>query len=200
MPVSIKGSGGGGVTLDAGAAASNTTLTLPNVSGTVLQSGTPVTVAQGGTGTTTLTANNVLLGNGTSAVQTVAPGTNGNVLTSNGTTWTSAAPSGGVTSLTAGNGITVSASTGAVTVSQDIYTGSNSQNTSFPIGTTILVQISNDINTNTSTTVYLAASSNNRAYIDVNVFSALTGTWRSRGRSFNYDPSPGYTYMYQRTA
>ena len=35
MPVSIKGTGGGGVTLDAGAAASTTTLTLPNVNGTV---------------------------------------------------------------------------------------------------------------------------------------------------------------------
>lgn len=48
-------------------------------------------VASGGTGAATLTANNVLLGNGTSAVQTVAPGTAGNLLTSNGTTWTSAA-------------------------------------------------------------------------------------------------------------
>jgi hypothetical protein len=52
-------------------------------------------VANGGTGTTSLTANNVILGNGTSAVQFVAPGTNGNVLTSNGTTWTSAAATGG---------------------------------------------------------------------------------------------------------
>ena len=52
-------------------------------------------VANGGTGATTFTANNVLLGNGTSALQAVAPGTSGNVLTSNGTTWTSAAPSGG---------------------------------------------------------------------------------------------------------
>jgi hypothetical protein len=48
--------------------------------------------ANGGTGATTLTANNVILGNGTSAVQFVAPGTNGNVLTSNGTTWASTAP------------------------------------------------------------------------------------------------------------
>lgn len=48
-------------------------------------------VGNGGTGATTLTANNVLLGNGTSALQVVAPGTAGNVLTSNGTTWTSAA-------------------------------------------------------------------------------------------------------------
>jgi hypothetical protein len=52
-------------------------------------------VASGGTGGATYTANNVLLGNGTSAFQTVAPGTSGNLLTSNGTTWTSAAaPSG----------------------------------------------------------------------------------------------------------
>jgi hypothetical protein len=53
---------------------------------------TPLTVAQGGTGAATLTANNVLLGNGTSAPQVVAPSTNGNVLTSNGTTWVSSAP------------------------------------------------------------------------------------------------------------
>jgi hypothetical protein len=39
-----------------------------------------------------LTANNVLLGNGTGAPLTVAPGSSGNVLTSNGTTWTSATP------------------------------------------------------------------------------------------------------------
>lgn len=53
---------------------------------------TAVGVAYGGTGQTSLTANNVILGNGTSAVQFVAPGASGNVLTSNGTTWTSAAP------------------------------------------------------------------------------------------------------------
>lgn len=52
---------------------------------------TPLTVSQGGIGAATLTANNVLLGNGTSAPQFVAPGTSGNVLTSNGTTWTSVA-------------------------------------------------------------------------------------------------------------
>jgi hypothetical protein len=49
-------------------------------------------VDQGGTGLTTLTANNVILGNGTSTPSFVAPGSNGNVLVSNGTTWTSAAP------------------------------------------------------------------------------------------------------------
>ena len=49
-------------------------------------------VANGGTGATSMTANNVILGNGTSAVQVVAPGTSGNILTSNGSTWSSATP------------------------------------------------------------------------------------------------------------
>ncbi len=60
---------------------------------------TALSIGQGGTGATSLSAGNVLLGNGTSSIQAVAPGTSGNVLTSNGSTWTSAAISGGVTSL-----------------------------------------------------------------------------------------------------
>lgn len=68
--------------------------TLTNATGLPLTTGVTGTlpVANGGTGATTLTANNVLLGNGTSALQVVAPGASGNVLTSNGTTWESAAP------------------------------------------------------------------------------------------------------------
>jgi hypothetical protein len=69
-----------------------------NTTGTAAGLSATLAVASGGTGATSLTANNVILGNGTSAVQTVAPGANGNVLTSNGTTWTSATPSsGGIT-------------------------------------------------------------------------------------------------------
>jgi hypothetical protein len=66
-------------------------------------------VANGGTGAATLTANNVLLGNGTSAVQAVAPSTSGNVLTSNGTTWVSSPPTsgGGVTSINGQTGAVV---------------------------------------------------------------------------------------------
>jgi hypothetical protein len=49
----------------------------------------PLSVSNGGTGLTTLTANNVVLGNGASDVLFVAPGTSGNVLASDGTTWAS---------------------------------------------------------------------------------------------------------------
>jgi hypothetical protein len=59
-------------------------------------------VGNGGTGLTTLTANNVILGNGASTPSFVAPGTNGNVLTSNGTTWQSITPAAGI-SLSADN-------------------------------------------------------------------------------------------------
>jgi hypothetical protein len=70
MPVTIKGSGGGSVTLDAGTAASDTTLTLPNVTGTVLAPASGILpAANGGTGVAT-------------------PGSIGNVLfTTDGSTW-----------------------------------------------------------------------------------------------------------------
>jgi hypothetical protein len=76
-------------------AATNVTGTLP--------------VANGGTGAATLSANNVLLGNGTSALQAVAPSTSGNILTSNGTTWVSSAPAGGGGSWTYLSTVTASA-------------------------------------------------------------------------------------------
>jgi hypothetical protein len=80
-------------------------ITFPDGTTQVDGLSTPVPVADGGTGAATLTANNVILGNGTSSVQLVAPGTTGNILTSNGTTWTSSAPpSGGVTSFNGNTG------------------------------------------------------------------------------------------------
>jgi hypothetical protein len=54
-----------------------------------------VAVNVGGTGATTLNAEAVVIGNGTSSVKFVDPGTTGNVLTSNGTAWTSAAAAAG---------------------------------------------------------------------------------------------------------
>jgi hypothetical protein len=90
-----------GATTFSGATVANTfsssgaTITGGSISGI-----TDLAVADGGTGRSTLTANAVLIGDGTSGINSVAPGTSGNVLTSDGTSWTSAAPpSSGVTSL-----------------------------------------------------------------------------------------------------
>ena len=78
----------------------NKTLTSPTITGATITGGsvsslaTDITVADGGTGASTFTANSVVLGNGTSALNgnMVAPGTSGNILTSNGTTWASTTP------------------------------------------------------------------------------------------------------------
>tara|TARA_R110000868_G_scaffold44815_6_gene149267 strand:+ start:4257 stop:6908 length:2652 start_codon:yes stop_codon:yes gene_type:complete len=91
-----------------------------------LTSGTlPITA--GGTGAATLSAYGVTVVNNTgTALTTVAPGSNGNILTSNGTSWTSAAaPATGVTSISFGStGLTPNtATTGAVTVAGTLVAG-----------------------------------------------------------------------------
>jgi len=151
---------------------------------------TALTVAQGGTGVATLTANNVVLGNGTSAVQFVAPGTTGNVLVSNGTTWTSGGA--GVTSAVAGNGITVSGATGAVTISLDVYTGTTQNNTSYPIGTTVFL-------TNTgggaNSTIANLRVNNTHGYFANTTgagYTAISGTWRCRGQQVDGCNNPMY--------
>jgi hypothetical protein len=88
MAITIDGTGSISGVSSTGISAAQT------VNASSITAGT-LAVANGGTGASTLTANNVILGNGTSAPSFVAPGTNGNVLTSNGTTWTSSAAASG---------------------------------------------------------------------------------------------------------
>ena len=82
----------GAITTATGALGTMSTQNANNVAitGGSITGITDLAVADGGTGRSTLTANNVVLGNGTSGVNFVAPSTSGNLLVSNGTTWTSA--------------------------------------------------------------------------------------------------------------
>jgi hypothetical protein len=111
--VTVKNTSGTGIVVPAGSS-----MFVYNDGTNVVEALKAITVGAGGTGLSTLTANNVILGNGTSAVQLVAPGTTGNVLTSNGTTWISSVSTGGVTSFSAGTtGFTPNTTTtGAVTL------------------------------------------------------------------------------------
>jgi hypothetical protein len=82
----------GAITTATGALGTMSTQNANNVNitgGAISGLGTAIPVASGGTGRSTLTANNVVLGNGTSGVNFVAPGAAGNLLVSNATSWTS---------------------------------------------------------------------------------------------------------------
>ncbi|MGL5626603.1 MAG: hypothetical protein ACRDDW_03670 [Candidatus Rhabdochlamydia sp.] len=90
-------------------------------------SGAPLTVANGGTGNTTLTANSLLLGNGTSATTSVAVGTNGQLLIGA----TGAAPAfstltlaGGLTQTAGANSLTLTAPAITITGTGITVTGS----------------------------------------------------------------------------
>jgi hypothetical protein len=122
-----------------GSLVATTNIPVANATGTLL-------VGNGGTGLSSLTANSVLLGNGSSTIQFVSPGSSGNVLTSNGTTWSSSAPAGGgsamtlISTLTASNSATL-AWTGLsgyskyLLIFQNIIPVSNTVNLNMQLGT-----------------------------------------------------------------
>ena len=88
LPVASGGTGSttaGGARTALGSASSGANSDITSITGLT----TALSVAQGGTGATSITANSVVLGNGTGTVQEVAPGASGNALVSNGTTWQS---------------------------------------------------------------------------------------------------------------
>lgn len=70
--LALLGSTSGSVTIAAPAVAGSTTITLPATSGTLLQSGTAVTVAQGGTGLTAGTSGGIPYYSGASAITSSA--------------------------------------------------------------------------------------------------------------------------------
>jgi len=166
--LSIDGSGVLSANIDAG-----------NISGTV-------SVAKGGTGSNTLTANNVLLGNGASALQVVAPGATGNVLTSNGTTWSSSAPQNsantisgvvpvanggtGLSSVTNGGAVYASSTSALTTGTLPLTAGGTGATTAAAALTSLGAQstanLSTDITTDAASTTKYPSVSLIKTYVD----------------------------------
>lgn len=128
-------------------------------------------VANGGTGRATLTANNVLLGNGTTAVQQVAPGASNNVLTSDGSTWSSQTP----------QTIGVSQTWQSVTRSQSVtYTNTT--------GKPIMVNCYGSNGVNSGTRLY--------GYVNGQIVAECGGSYGGQGWGWSIIVPAGATYYW----
>lgn len=116
-------------------------------SGTITLAGT-LAVANGGTGATTLTAKNLVVGNGTSAVTFIAPGSSGTVLTSNGTDWVAQAPGGGLPDVDIVTGTTQTAVKGKHYILTNVAATTVTLPSSPSAGDTVFVTVGNGLVTN----------------------------------------------------
>jgi hypothetical protein len=157
-------------------------------------------VASGGTGQTSLTANNVILGNDTSAVNFVAPGTTGNVLTSDGTTWTSAAAGGGFPAGTAMMFVQTAAPTGWTKSTTHnnkalrVVSGTASSGGSVAFTTAFASQAVNGTNANTTATNQ-AQTATNQAATQGGSVSVSGGSVSAFTLTTTEIPSHNHTYI-----
>jgi len=122
---------------------------------------------------------------------------------SDATTQTTAGLTTAVTSAVAGNGITVSGATGAVTISQDFYTGTSSTNTSFPVGSYIFIYANGGLSGNRNSTVVVKYDSTFPGLYTISGGgTTISGTWRQRGGVTANCCTPTNTFgaLVQRTA
>lgn len=145
-------------------------MTFANV--TINSVSTPITAAQGGTGLVTITANGVMVGNGTGSITTVSPGTNGNVLTSNGTVWVSQAPAAATGNVTLGN----------TTISLG-GTASNVGNLTL-LNTTVTDYTETPYTANSSTAITIALTNGTFQIITLTGNATITMPTATSGKSF----------------
>ena len=193
--------------------ATATNLTATNLTVTNLDSVAPIIVGEGGTGTTTLAANGVIIGAGTSSVTFVAPGANGTVLTSNGTTWSAVAATGGFNTTGTLPGLTQSPGSSNIIEQQTgvLYTGpAGMASSSQPLGTgytSYAVGIATVLFTGDSSSTIVLQECSSSAYSDC-VTKATTASFNLTGNGTDFvraEFTAGYTmqtakyYRYQAT-
>jgi hypothetical protein len=216
----VSGAAAGDI-LDFLAYATGTMIQLPidlatSVTGTLPPS-------SGGTGTTGTPSNGqLLIGNGTTystasltqgtgisvtngsgsitlantGVTSVVAGTGISVSGATGAVTISSTGGGTVTSVATGNGLTGGTITSSGTISLDFYTGSDVNNTSYPIGSYLVTSTSSgSLTRNASASLGYATAGGLAATFVPNSGTLISGTWRARG---TIDGASGN--LFQRTA
>lgn len=180
-----------------------------SINGTALT--LPVSVANGGTGNVSLSSNGVLIGQGTGAVATVAPGVAGTVLTSNGLLSAPTYQSGtsSVTSVAAGTGLTATPSpittTGTLAlanIATSTVLGNVSGSTAAPIAlsTAQLTTLINIFNSTSSGAVPPSGGGTTNFLRADGTFAAPTGGFSSvaiqvRSTTGTYTPTASMKYV-----
>lgn len=153
----------------------------------------------------TVNANNVVV-NGFATIKAVSAngtiGSSGQVLTSNGTStyWSSAV--GTVVSVSSGAGLTGGNITSSGTISLDVYTGTNSLNLIFPIGTVLPVYTGTETNISLGTQRTIRVE-NLQGALGTAGSEVLSGVWRNRGicgKEYRSPTDIHYYYLYQRVS
>ena len=164
----------------------NTTTSLGNLTltnATIVSLSAPITPSQGGTGLTTITANGLMVGNGTSNVTIISAGTSGNVLTSNGTAWLSQAASGQTYP-----GAGIPNSTGSAWGTSYSTTGSGTvvalNNTPTLTNPTITNYVETPYTANSSTAITLALTNGTVQIITLTGNATITMPTAVSGKSF----------------
>jgi len=150
------------------------TAAVTGVSSAVAGSGISVS---GSTGAVTFT---------NSGVTSLVAGTGISVSGATGAVTVSATGGGTVTSVATGNGLTGGTITTSGTLSLDYYTGTDTNLTSYPIGSYIAVGYAGGADRNSTSTIYgyTAGITNSSAAfgrLAVGTRFTLSGTWRARG-------------------
>jgi hypothetical protein len=157
--VAITGGTMSGVGITGGSMAS------VNITSGTITGITDLAVADGGTGASSITANSVILGNGSGALSgnLVAPGTSGNVLISNGTTWTSGAPAISSWNVQNVNTVVASGATGSYSIPSNciMVMGTNYHSMGSNVGSRVSVNIKNSSGTTLFTYALTGGNENN---------------------------------------